>query len=141
MKLKQPGGNTSKVELTNVSPTGIWLLIGEREFFLPFKDFPWFQDASIRELANIEMPGPHHLYWPSLDIDLAVESIEHPEKYPLISRARPTQKNIPAEPDSDGVRPVYKRSDFGKMVRGKYFNKLTPPPTVKEPQKKPRRRS
>jgi hypothetical protein len=28
----------------------------------------------------------HHLYWPDLDIDLAVESIRHPEKFPLVSR-------------------------------------------------------
>jgi hypothetical protein len=29
---------------------------------------------------------PHHLYWPDLDIDLAVESIRHPEQFPLVSR-------------------------------------------------------
>jgi hypothetical protein len=28
----------------------------------------------------------HHLYWPSLDVDVAVESIRHPEKFPLISK-------------------------------------------------------
>ena len=89
MKSKRPGKNTSKVELSNVSPHGFWLLIGEREWFLSFKDFPWFEDASIRALAKIERPSLHHLYWPELDVDLAVESIEHPERYPLVSRSRP----------------------------------------------------
>ena len=109
MKSKQPGKSTSKVELTNVSPKGILLLIGDREFFLPFKEFPWFQDATIRELAKIEMPGPHHLYWPLLDIDLAVESIEHPEKYPLISRTRPIQKHKATEADTDGLQKKSRR--------------------------------
>jgi hypothetical protein len=45
--------------------------------------FPWFREATIREITNVQLPSPHHLYWPDLDIDLAVESIEHPEKYPL----------------------------------------------------------
>ncbi|HLF15096.1 MAG TPA: DUF2442 domain-containing protein [Bacteroidota bacterium] len=85
MKKGQPAPN---VELTNVSPHGMWLLIGGRELFLSFKAFPCFEDASIRALAKIELPSPHHLYWPELDIDLAVESIEHPERYPLVSRGR-----------------------------------------------------
>jgi len=63
--------------------------VGERELFVPFEQFPWFRDASIRAIANVQLPSPHHLYWPDLDIDLAVESIEHPEKYPLVSQAQP----------------------------------------------------
>jgi hypothetical protein len=31
------------------------------------------------------LQGPEHLYWPDLDIDLSVESIEHPERFPLVS--------------------------------------------------------
>ncbi|MEW5874006.1 MAG: DUF2442 domain-containing protein [Candidatus Zixiibacteriota bacterium] len=54
--------------------------------FLPFKEFPWFSDASIRQSTTVERPSPHDLYWPDLDIDLAVESIEQPDKYPLASR-------------------------------------------------------
>ena len=81
------GSATSAVEVTNVSPHGFWLFIGEREIFLPFRDFPWFRDASIGALCNVQLPSPHHLYWPELDVDLAVASIEHPEQYPLMSRA------------------------------------------------------
>ncbi|PYR15538.1 MAG: DUF2442 domain-containing protein [Acidobacteria bacterium] len=62
--------------------------MGEREMFVAFRDFPWFSEASIRAITRVELPSPHHLYWPELDVDLAVESIEHPEKYPLVSRAR-----------------------------------------------------
>jgi hypothetical protein len=80
-----PGHVTSPVEVTNVSPHGFWLFIGEREVFLPFREFPWFRDASIGALVNVQLPSPHHLYWPELDVDLAVESIEHPERFPLVS--------------------------------------------------------
>jgi hypothetical protein len=82
------GRNISPAEVTNVSAHGFWLFVGERELFLPFKLFPWFRDASIRTIANVQLPSPHHLYWPDLDIDIAVESIEHPERFPLVSQAR-----------------------------------------------------
>lgn len=74
--------------MTNVSPHGFWLLIGEDERFVSFKDFPWFREASIKHLIKVELPSPHHLYWPDLDIDLAVDSLDHPERYPLVSRTR-----------------------------------------------------
>jgi Protein of unknown function (DUF2442) len=97
MKSAPPGSNTSPAEVTNVSPHGFWLFVGEREMFVPFDQFPWFREASVREIANVQLPSPHHLYWPDLDIDLAVESIEHPEKYPLVSRARPNERLQPTK--------------------------------------------
>lgn len=84
-----PGRNTSPAEVTNVSAHGFWLFVGERELFVEFRLFPWFRDASIRAITNVELPSPHHLYWPDLDIDLAVASIEHPEQYPLVSHVQP----------------------------------------------------
>jgi uncharacterized protein DUF2442 len=88
MKSVALGPSTSPVEVTNVSRHGFWLFIAERELFVAFRDFPWFKDASIKAITQVELPSPHHLYWPELDVDLAVESIEHPEKYPLVSQAR-----------------------------------------------------
>ena len=32
-------------------------------------------DATIRAITHVEWPSPNHLYWPDLDIDLAVESL------------------------------------------------------------------
>ena len=89
------GRSTSQAEVTNVSPHGFWLFVGERELFVSFKEFPWFREASVREIANVQLPSPHHLYWPDLDIDLAVESLEHPEKYPLVSKAPPHRRVQP----------------------------------------------
>ena len=82
------GKRISQVEVTNVSSHGFWLLIGGNERFLAFEHFPWFRDASIKALTNVEFPSPHHLYWPELDVDIAVESIDHPDRFPLVSKAR-----------------------------------------------------
>jgi hypothetical protein len=81
MKYAKPGKRTSAVEVSNVSKHGFWLLIEDTERFVPFKDFPWFQNAAIGELLNVELPSPRHLHWPDLDVDLAVESIDHPERF------------------------------------------------------------
>ncbi|MGH9319302.1 MAG: DUF2442 domain-containing protein [Vicinamibacteria bacterium] len=61
----------------------------DRELFVPFEQFPWFKDAPIAKILHVEQPHSGHLYWPELDVDLAVESIQHPERFPLVSRARP----------------------------------------------------
>ena len=87
MQSAQRGKAASDVEVTNVSRHALWILIGELELYASFKDFPWFEDASIKQLTTVELPGPHHLYWPELDVDLAVDSLDHPERYPLVSRS------------------------------------------------------
>ncbi len=81
-----PGATTLDVEVTNVSNHGFWLLLGTEELFVAFAQFPWFKDAPIAKLTKVERPQPHHLYWPDLDIDLAVDSIRHPEQFPLIAK-------------------------------------------------------
>jgi hypothetical protein len=81
------GTLTSQTEVTNVSTHGFWLLLADEELFLPFVDFPWFRGATIQQLCNVERPSENHLFWPGLDIDLAVESIRDPTAYPLMSSA------------------------------------------------------
>lgn len=85
MTFAQPGTNISEIEVTNVSKHGVWLLIHDQEAFVSFEEFLWFKEAAIGKLLNVELPSPHHLYWPELDIDLAVESLFHPERFPLVS--------------------------------------------------------
>jgi len=80
------GRNTSGVEVTNVSPHGFWLLLRSEELFVPFSEFPWFRDASIGEISHVELLSAEHLFWPELDVDLAVESIRDPSRFPLVSK-------------------------------------------------------
>jgi hypothetical protein len=87
MKSATLGENTSNVEVTNVSPFGLWLLVDSEELYLPYEAFPWFKNATIAQVTHVERPSPGHLYWPDLDIDLAVDSIRNPEAFPLVSSA------------------------------------------------------
>ena len=86
MKSASLGKSTSAAEVTNVSVHGFWLLLDTEEVFVSFDQFPWFRNASIGKLTYVEWPSPDHLYWPDLDLDLAVESIRHPEQFPLVYR-------------------------------------------------------
>jgi len=106
------GRSTSGVEVTNVSPNGLWLLLDGRELFVSFREFPWFADATIEQLVTVERPSLHHLYWPALDVDLAVESLDHPERFPLVSRVRsdkrlrlPRARRPSKNPQRSGTRP------------------------------------
>jgi hypothetical protein len=87
MTYAAPGISTSPVEVTNISKHGFWLLLENEELFLPFSEFPWFHNVPVGKILNVELPSSGHLYWPDLDVDLAVESIRNPEKFPLVSRA------------------------------------------------------
>ncbi|MBX9769122.1 MAG: DUF2442 domain-containing protein [Bdellovibrionales bacterium] len=87
MKSLKRGKSTSGAEIQNVSEFGIWMLISGREYFLTFKEFPWFQKASVKQIYNFEFLHRRHLYWPDLDIDLSLESLAAPEKFPLKTRS------------------------------------------------------
>jgi len=76
---------SSGVEFLDVAPGGFRLRIDGRKHCLLFEHFPWFRDASTAELATIERPTPTHFRWPLLDVDLTLDSIERPERYPLVS--------------------------------------------------------
>jgi hypothetical protein len=86
VKSAKRGTDTSGVELTNVSQHGLWLLIDGRERYLPYDRFPWFRDATVAQLSAMARPTPDHIQWPELDVDLTLESIDSPEKFPLVSR-------------------------------------------------------
>jgi hypothetical protein len=90
-----PGTSTLAAEITHVSKQGFWLLLDEEELMLAFADFPWFKQATIEQLCDVERPSPDHLYWPRLDVDLSIESIRHPERFPLVAKpmADTTQRN------------------------------------------------
>jgi hypothetical protein len=81
-----PGPATSEAEVTNISKHGFWLLVDGRELFLPFTEFPWFKQAPVEAILHLDRLTLGHFYWPDLDVDLSLDSIEHPERYPLKSK-------------------------------------------------------
>ena len=102
------------VEVTNVSLRGFWLLIGEDERFVSFKVFPWFQEASIAQLTNVRLPSSHHIYWPELDMDLAVDSLDYADRYPLVSQARFNKRLKPTPAATRESRAKYTRASGGR---------------------------
>ncbi|MBO7485571.1 MAG: DUF2442 domain-containing protein [Spirochaetaceae bacterium] len=87
----QAGTNTSVVnksitEVTNISPNGIWILTNDMEYFISYRDYPVFETASIRQIANITTDFSGNLHWEELDADIEIAALEKPEDYPLIYR-------------------------------------------------------
>lgn len=85
MSSEPRGIGTLTVEVTNITAHGVWMLAGERELFMSYEDFPFFKGASVGKILNVEQANPGHFYWPELDIDLGLETIEYPERYPLVA--------------------------------------------------------
>lgn len=94
MKLLNNGKNILKPEVTNISEHGFWIFLKEKEYFLPFNEYPWFRDANISQIGNVRLIHNHHLYWPQLDIDLSTEIFDNPGKYPLTYKKSFTNKSI-----------------------------------------------
>jgi hypothetical protein len=87
MNSSNVGGSISVVEVTNISPHGLWLFVEGREYLLPFEKFPWFTDARLRDILDVQLLHGFHLHWPRLDIDLELASLDDPEKFPLVYSA------------------------------------------------------
>ena len=98
-----------EVEVTNISKHGLWLCTRDSELFISFKEFPQFLDASVSKILNVEQPNPNSLYWPDLDIDLAVRV--HQMLSTLVTNIAPN--NTLWSTSEDGTyHPTEKRSAF-----------------------------
>jgi len=85
VKSLKPGKSTS-IKVEGITPWGIWLLLKEKEYFLDFDEFPYFKEQKIKDVQNVQLLHEDHLYWPELDIDLEIDNLINPEKYPLKSK-------------------------------------------------------
>ena len=81
--LKSNSANTLVCVLM-INAQGIMLSVQGQDYFLSYNRIPWMQDAPIRSVLNVQMSGPEAIEWPDLDVDLEIESLRHPERYPLI---------------------------------------------------------
>jgi len=53
-KIRNTWQEPFRVEMTNICRHGPWLLLADKDLFISFKEFPWFQDASVPEMTNVE---------------------------------------------------------------------------------------
>ncbi|MBI2849595.1 MAG: DUF2442 domain-containing protein [Chloroflexi bacterium] len=82
MKSSKRGEDIS-VSVENITPFGIWLFANKKEYFLSYQDYPYFRERTLNEIQKVQLLHGYHLYWPELDVDLEIDNLENPEKYPL----------------------------------------------------------
>ena len=86
--LKNNTTNTS-VSVLMINAQGIMLSVLGHDYFLSYNRIPWMRDASIRSVLNVQMCGAEAVAWPDLDVDLEIDSLRHPERYPLVIKRNP----------------------------------------------------
>ncbi len=86
-------GKAISVSVENITPSGIWLFVKGKEYFLSYEDYPYFQDQTLSSIQDVQLLHGFHLYWPRLDVDLEIDNLEHPEKYPLRSATASRSKS------------------------------------------------
>ena len=77
--------NTS-VAVLMINAQGMMLSVKGEDFFVSYNRVPWLRDARVGSVLNVQMCGRDAIEWPDLDIDLEIESLRHPERYPLIMK-------------------------------------------------------
>ena len=80
--------NAISASVLMINNQGIMISVAGNDYFLSYNRVPWLKDATVRNILNIKMLGKNAVEWPDLDVDLEVDSLKHPERYPLICRWR-----------------------------------------------------
>ena len=78
--------NATSASVLMINNQGIMISVAGNDYFLSYNRVPWLKDATVRNILNIKMLGNNAVEWPDLDVDLEVESLKHPERYPLVMR-------------------------------------------------------
>lgn len=68
----------SYAEVTSINRLGFWLQFGAEELYLSFVEFPRFEHATIAQITRVACVSSSRLYWPELDLDLALDTIRNP---------------------------------------------------------------
>ena len=76
--------NSTSVDVLMINDRGVMLSVQGQDYFLSYNRVPWMRDATINEVLDVQMNGKNAIEWPKLEIDLEVESLRHPERYPLL---------------------------------------------------------
>ena len=75
---------STSVSVLMINAQGIMLSVLGHDYFLSYNRIPWMQDAPVRSVLNVRMSGPEAIEWPDLDVDLEIDSLRHPERFPLV---------------------------------------------------------
>ena len=67
-----------------INDKGLMISVQGQDYFLSYNRIPWMRNASIADALNVQMSGRNAIEWPNLDVDLEIEGLKHPERYPLL---------------------------------------------------------
>lgn len=76
--------SSTSADVLMINDKGIMISVQGQDYFLSYNRVPWMRDATISEVLDVRMSGKNAIEWPKLDVDLEVDSLKHPERYPLI---------------------------------------------------------
>ena len=76
--------NSTLAGVLMINDRGIMISVQGQDYFLSYNRVPWMKDATINEVLDVRMSGKNAIEWPKLDVDLEVDSLRHPERYPLL---------------------------------------------------------
>lgn len=116
MPSERTGKKKDKIEVKSVNKEGVGLIIKGKEYFLSFKHFPWLRYLTIEELSTIELRYGEDLVIPVLDIELELESLIHPENYPLLDKTLKELANKPRQNVRDELKPDRASFEIGYIV-------------------------
>ncbi len=81
-------GTPISARVENITPHGIWMFVKGREYFLHYRAYPFFKGRTPKAIKYVQLFHERHLYWPALDVDLEIDNLENPLKYPLMSKVK-----------------------------------------------------
>lgn len=70
--------------VTSIYDLGFWILVEDKEYFVPFSDYPGFMDSSVNQILAVHFSPPSQLYWKELDLDIELAALANPESFPLV---------------------------------------------------------
>lgn len=76
----------TSVNVLMINSQGLMISVDGQDYFLSYNRVPWMKDASISSVLHVEKEGRNAITWPELDVDLEIDSLKYPEKYPLIMK-------------------------------------------------------
>jgi len=81
-----PGASDPAIEVIDISKQGLRLSTPHGAHFLSCEDFRWFRGASAAHILNVAEATPGHYQWPDLDVDLSLQIIRNPSRFPLTAK-------------------------------------------------------
>ena len=79
----------TSVAVLMINSQGMMLSVQGQDYFVSYNRVPWLRDARVSNALNVRMSGSRAIEWPDLDVDLEIESLKHPERYPLLIKRSP----------------------------------------------------